>query len=606
MKLKAPWEQAKQKYHYPSLSDPEVGKFSGGACFNFRTLKTLVDEEYIQRVCANSGLSEERVLDGVFTHEIGHYMVFPRTYGILILAAKMINDFFKKEKEDLQNFIFQTYGDMVDDVDSVLKSSRCNSILDIRTAAQKNYADRDVNGKIRAVMLAYLKKQARIDYELEDELKPFLEKMMEIDFRDVVKDHQKMREGIFLWGNIILSIIKEDKKGIGCQGVDRQEKEGEKSGEESNSADGKGNAAEPRDMDIKEVLKGMNSQQIKDALREISLTVTKGEYEQVKKWLNEKGVELPNPRPAGQGKGIGTSSGELEVDWETVRYHAEISRAYPLIIVKKPIDTKKNIRSYTRVEKWRPGTDPSLMQLGNSGGMILPGITTKIKPIEIPIKSVDYKAPHLLLEIDSSGSMINPKLKKSPAVVAGDCAARSYHINDSYVGVLNFSGDTFYLPYTRDLDAVFAAITAFQGGGTTVDMEMLKKMLGKDRAELYEKQVERNIRHMLGEIPVKAVRKNISVSVPEEIFTPGSIDVIMITDGGISNLGETLDFLEERSEVNRATIFLVDNPFGFEGVGEREGKITVKKIGEDLSGLPGMVMGAVKRHFSNFAEELMR
>ena len=214
------------------------------------------------------------------------------------------------------------------------------------------------------------------------------------------------------------------------------------------------------------------------------------------------------------------------------------------------------------------------------------------KTQEKKIHTTDYETPHLLTVIDSSGSMPNPADRKSNAVLAGVCAARAYHAQDSAVGVINFSGDSFYLPYTRDLNEALAGIVAYQGGGTSVDLEILKKMLMPEEFKMYEQHPELH----MGRVPQAAIKKQVDLSMPafRKALESGSIDLLMFTDGGIGNLEQVLGFFQETRTLHRGTIILTER---FEQTlpPEKYDKINIYHV-KDEKDIPKIVIGDVRRN----------
>jgi hypothetical protein len=576
------WHGVRGWFHYPALKDPRFGNAKGGAHYDFRKNETLVDEGFIRKVNETSGLPVDKCLEGIYAHEIGHYMVFPKNLSTLILAAYMIENMFTKEKEDVHQFILQTYADMANDTSAVLEEQRTGAILDMRTATQTTHDD-ECNGNIRAVMLKFLHHTAKRPYELKEELHPYFEKMKEVDFLNV--DHEKMRQGLFAFGNIIIDLIKKyPPKG----------------------GNGPGDASDvlglPNDTDIKDALKNASPGEIKEAMRQISHKLTKGECERLRKWLKDKGKEAPKtPLPGGM-RSIGTSEGELTIDPDVISYYYELSKMYPILTTKKLLDTEGKARSWSDTEKWRPGTDKDLALPGSSGGLLLPGITRKVRITERPIQTTDYKVPHLLEILDSSGSMPDPKQSKSFAVLGGFCVARSYHLHGGHVGVINFSGSSFYLPYTRELFQALGAISAYQGGGTVADVEMIRKMLGPEAAKLYSENIDgrivpRGIDRMRSGLPHECMKKEVSINLQhiQNAFAAKSIDVVLFTDGGIANLNEVLQLFEEKAEINRATIVLTH---GFtQELDGYSGKIAIYRI-DDVKDIPGLVIKESRKAFN--------
>jgi hypothetical protein len=576
------WDRVRGWYQYPSLKDPKMVRgLDGGACYDFTKHETLVDEGFLASVCKNGNIEEERCLEGIFTHEIGHYMVFPKTRGRLILSAKMIDDFFGKHEKELREFILQTYADMANDLASVLNEVRTDAIIELRNACQANFDD-EVNKNVRAVMLSYLHHQAHRKFDLDTELEPFFERMKEIDFLN--SNVELMRLGIWTFGNIIVDMIKkydDGKCSLTC---------GKGTPQDNGGSIGWG----PIDCDIDGMLGRATEEEIKEALREIAGQISKGEFDRLKEWLKDKDVSMPKLPKAIT---IGTSSGELPVDQEVIQYYFELSKQQSLVVTKKLLETEGKARSWSETEKWRPGKDPNLALPNSSGGKFYPGITRSIRISERPIKTTDYTVPHLLVVIDSSGSMPIPKDRKSYAVLGGYCGARSYHLHGSSIGVINFSGQSFYLPYTRNLEEALGAISAFQGGGTVVDVEMIRQMLGPGMAELYKNHPHLSVRGL----PKKAIIKNIDVAVPEEVFSAESIDVMMFTDGGIANLNETLELFREKAQLNRATIILTHDCFEQEIAEFADPRISIHKI-DAAEDIPKIVIGETQKNFSYFVK----
>ena len=590
---KQSWDKVRGWFHYPSLREPTLeAKLDGGAHFDFSNGEIKVGENFVREVTEKTQISEEECLEGLLTHEVGHYMVFPRRLSTLILSGKMINDFFKEN----QGFIFQTYADMCNDVSSVLDSNKRDPILRMRNASQVTLPD-EVNRNVRDVMLGYLHRQAGRDYQMNPDLNSYLERMLTIEFLDPntshpPKDAQKLRLSLFQFGDIINDMLKQYSK-------PQQGKGGKPGGESKEGQQGQGDIGDigdiglntPDDLDIEEIMKKASRGEIRKALREISGEISRGEYKQIREWLRDKGVRMPEDYQGGT-LGIGTSEGELQIDREVVNYYRELSKKYPLIVHKKPVSTEKTKKSFEETEKWRVGKEPLLAMPHLSGNLFLPGITRKVRIKERDIKTTDYDIPHLLIAMDSSGSMPNPSNRKSYAVLAGHCAARSYHAMDSAVGVVNFSGRSFYLPYSRDLDEILGAVTAYQAGGTVVDVDMLKKMLRPEEFELYKENPEAHIRG----IPREAIKKEVELSYPtfKKALESGSIDLLMFTDGGIGNLEEVVELFQEAGSLNRATIVLTGH-YPQMVPQELGDKINVYRIDEEED-IPSIVLKDVRRN----------
>lgn len=593
------WRYCLSLFHYPTLNNPSMKPPEGGigGCFNFGNNETTIDPEFAEMLAKASKKPLKNILEGVMVHEIGHYMDFPNNLANCLLVYKMTKDFCseeEKENKGFQSHVLQTYADMVNDVCSVLKPGRRDHILDIREALQ--IID---SSKLRLLMLGYLRYQAGQDTKLGPDMQKNFDKMREIDFVSAKDDPEAMRIGIYTWMQIVRSFPPEKQKGN-----DGKCGQGNGQGE---GAEGNGSGM-PSDISI-EMIKNASRGQIDEALRQITKKLTKGEYKRLKETIDnlrkDGSVERTDPPP--KAITIGTSSGELAVDRETVDYYRDLAKNYPLVIVKKPMATESMKKSFGSTEKFRMSSDPNLILSSSSADKIFPGLTRKVKIIERPRTVVDYDTPHALIVIDSSGSMADPKQFKSSMVLAAVCAASSYHALGSKVGVINFSGDSFYLPYSRDLEHILAAVVAYQGGGTYVDVELLRTMLGKEADKILGKKGEEegNLERILSNpeyrhLTERATRKNVSISseAVEKMLDEKSIDFLLYSDLGIANMGEVIEICTERAAINRVTVF------SNEKAGEQikaGGKVAVYDNIKTIDDLVKATIGAVRKSISDKA-----
>jgi hypothetical protein len=136
-----------------------------------------------------------------------------------------------------------------------------------------------------------------------------------------------------------------------------------------------------------------------------------------------------------------------------------------------------------------------------SYGKLIPGIAKKF--VFEDFEGIVGRIADAVIVIDSSGSMTDPERSISHAVLGAFVIARNYLENGARVGVVNFSNKNLNLLPTRG-DAVFDQLILYQGGGTHLDVEELKAYLGRVESQP---------------------------------------DLIMITDGGIENIEEVLEFV---------------------------------------------------------------
>ena len=611
------WKRAKSLYNYPTINDAKAAAPEGGhgGCFDFSSRETSIDPEFIQLISDKTGLPPQVACLGIMIHEIGHYMVYPRSLANIIMAWKIGQDYLSEAEnrdENFQNHVHQTWADMANDISSVCNPLRRDSILAVREATQK--VDDD---PLRSLMLSYLRLQAGQKPGINPKFKKHLETMIDIDFLSAASDLQALRYGLFVW----MEIVRDFKKNFphkgdsspcceqaggqsGCgTGAKSEPGNGGQSGSGHGAKNEQGNCGQlvPSDIDLKGTIKNASRAEIEEALREISKRITRGEFRRMRDLVaGTRGDRLPSSEPRAISIGL-SSGGELKVDAEVVEYYHELAKSYPIAIVKKPIKTTDVRKSFGATERFRMGADPNLAILSSSGGRLMPGLTKKVQIVERPRTTVKYDTPHALIVIDSSGSMPNPANYKSMMVLSAVCAALSYHKLGSHVGVINFSGDSFYLSYTRDLGQILASIVAYQNGGTIIDIELVKQMLGPEASRILgDEQNQQNIESILRgdpsglEIMRRATKKNVSISTEAmgRMLEGKSIDMLMYTDLGIANLDEVLELCDEKAQVNRIT--LISNSEAPESLSSR-GKISIYDKVDSIDDMVKITVGSVSK-----------
>ncbi len=151
------------------------------------------------------------------------------------------------------------------------------------------------------------------------------------------------------------------------------------------------------------------------------------------------------------------------------------------------------------------------------------------------------KIPNALIILDSSGSMPNPSEALSHAVLACFCAANAYLMNGSKVGVINFSNANIYTPFTDNPHQIYEMLVSYQGGGTTLHISDLEKVVAGS-----------------GEL----------------------MDVIFVTDMGISNFGEVIHYIGGLRNKNRVTFIRLNDHFAD---GEKNYASMKKRYGKTIS-----------------------
>src|SRR3989338_7023501 len=118
-------------------------------------------------------------------------------------------------------------------------------------------------------------------------------------------------------------------------------------------------------------------------------------------------------------------------------------------------------------------------------------------------------------------------------------------------------------------------------------------MLGTEMAELYSKHQDKDLRS----VPKEALKKELEISLTsiEKALEPVSLDMIMFTDGGISNLNQVIDLFAEKKQMNRATIVLTDHYD--QNLLSSKDKFNIYQI-EDEQDIPKIVLKDIENNLS--------
>jgi hypothetical protein len=145
------------------------------------------------------------------------------------------------------------------------------------------------------------------------------------------------------------------------------------------------------------------------------------------------------------------------------------------------------------------------------------------------------KRKDLLIILDTSISMVNPRRELSYATLAAMVAAHSAHNQGSKVAVINFASYSQITKYTRDINKIDNALMNYQAGGTCLPTQEL----------------------------VDLVKSN-----------PNQQHILLITDADTANIGLARRYFRQAFNITKSgTVFLTD-PDGkdaqlFEGIGYR-------------------------------------
>ncbi len=524
----------------------------------------VINPEFVKFVSQN--LDNSEVIKAILLHEIGHERFFPMNAKATILLSYYAHEKFP----EIGGRVWELYVDVVCNLKNILVGN--NEILEFYRALDKpplTISPEDKVCKYYYELQAIEVNEKNLDQKLkelkvEKELIPYVKRMLGIPFIQedgrVFKNSCTDKESLEIHKSLILrfGFIMEDLlKDPKLENVRRKNEQGKK-------GQGRGGGKGKRLGDIK-----FTEKEVREAMKEIMKDVSKEEYEKIKKFLKDKyGIDLDKEN-SNIFKGIGVGGGKFRYNPEIISYYHELASSFPLYIKKKPIVSNTEDLYPDHYTEWNVGDPVKRLNIYVSGGKIFPGITQKME--EKRGKALlELDIPHALIMLDCSGSMPNPVTTKSMAVVSAYCLAINYLQNGSYVGGIVFGGDTYVHPFTRDLLEIERHFTIYDGGGTTINFEKVKELIPIPELKKIEKgkeNIEESVKNYLKEemLYKYALEKNVKINTNFKIEELKNLDIFVITDGGIWNLGETLTYLHSFAKKKARThIFHTGNRYSFD------------------------------------------
>lgn len=572
--IESVWNKVLERYNYPLLSNApgyNTDMPLPTAMFDFLTNSITVHPKFIAELMAK-GLSEEEALTGILMHEVGHYMVNPRDLTRAVKQTEAVDTLFKDEPIDIRKFIINYFSDCAVNLER-MKYGDSGKELRRVYAAFKGVGD-----GVYDLLGAFIQNRLP-DFEFESDAKiaakykQKIEELCKIDFYDA-----RCESGwLLMFGNVILDLLKKEKPKcppgqISSKGKDKtSESNGSAEGESSESKETNNPIA---DYDPYEIIRKMDREQIDKVLNDIAKEHDIGTYERIKKYLEKQTGKNLGQSPAQQShsRGIGLESAPISWNDPCRDFYLRKAAGHGIYIIKKPMadDAKE---SYPLDNTKYKVEDPVHLLNPFSTPWILPGITARSKIVKGRSLDKKFKTPHLMISIDSSGSMPHPRTM-SYAVLGGHIIALNYHANGSMVGVHNFSTDSFLLFPTRDIMMVSKALCAYHGGGTVYDVEKVKQYFElMSKAHVFEKKGIEGIVLSTHEDYEKLIssidparkkefeKKELTVKIDDTLKRAyEQLDHVLITDGEIFNISEIVDYFNPIADLTRHTIIVVNNP----------------------------------------------
>ncbi len=580
------------------------------AWLDFRTNKRYICRSFLEDLINDGEIDPETAVKGIEKHEIGHYMVYPREAAVLLYLGHLGEHQFKKHAKHVLAY----WNDIMNNLPQIVQHEKGKEVRAVYRAMNTKTEKQGVLSKIQKALLkannidvaevekihrtysvnrlltAYYQKQSEEQLGVDLSDSPFLEQKLEELLKiNYLKTDANEIANYMLFGTVIADVLKKLEEAL---------PENLKKLQQIMSG-----LMMPIIADAPEV-KDFSDKQIEGALDKIIRKWGKKRYEMIKKYVEEEtGKSYDPPVKPKTDSHAGLEHSEITFHDDQISYYVRKARTYGLYIHRKPIVTDVTNNYPEGLQVFRVGNSVRRLNMFSTGGRVLPGITQRYREKTGTKKDKLYRTPDAWVWIDTSCSMKSPE-KDSDAVLGAFIIADNYWANGSSVGVANWSTDTAFLLPTRNLHDVHSMLTAYWGGGTYANIPKFKEYIermgrqGRDLRPFYmtEHDYQELFERMTGEERKEVEDKHISIRLEKEIQDRyGKMDNFLITDGGIVNIGELVDYMNSIAVYARNTIFMIGNrrlAKQWQALELRNTHVVSVETSQDLAGI---VVGDVRR-----------
>lgn len=547
-------------------------------------------------------------------HEIGHYTEFPRSMKNWLILLKRAEDEFGEQNAGT---ILNLYADRVDEASLIQSGIGGEDIQQLwKTMVDSDESHYEAIGEKppevnRDRVMASIYQEIFPDlpdvFEPTETEQQYLDEFTSINYlpglaaekrSEKLEEHEDQNphleeaqrdiaplrwheRNLLLFGNILQDMYEEaiqdheqdNGAGLPMPGNNDMGDEDDASGQQPI----------PTDMDKPgplqpyggEDLDGIPHDMLDDALDDILREEGRGRYKDIREWLEEKVDGYDDRYRSGgdeeNGEGAGIGHAEFTMHDDSIPFYRRWADQFPLHITEKPMTRDESAQYRSGRKSYEMGDKLSDTNIFGSLGIIgTPGISQvdEREAGEVPVE--DHGIPDLMVGIDSSGSMPHPDPDghqdpdhASYGILAAYILGKNYFANGSDVGGYNFSTNMAFKKPDRELDEFYSVMTGRWGGGTVVDTDKLEDFVaGMDHLDdvvfTDEEDYEELINRMPKEYQEKFQEKDIDVNIHEVGGTYERLDHVLITDGMLGNIQETIGYMNEISEYTRNYVFLTN------------------------------------------------
>ena len=530
--LNKAFREVKTEFRNPKISGPKIlDEKDSTAYISWLEMLIGINPEFVKELAEAGDIGEEKVARGLYFHEFGHYFNHPNNFAMSLFLSYSAHKNFK----DLAENIYPIFVDLMDntltcssgiDVDEDLK--------DVLTAHYQNLYDAEKLGSTMAAIYLGYKELFDLDIDVdlshfdnEEEIKYAVKEIsgMTISLRN---DFGLQYSQLLKFGNAIKPLLEHDLKNMSGKGRGI--------GGEGGLDDGHYISQE----DVKNMSRSERNK-VEDEIKKLSKDLPRKIYENIKKYF---GSEDRQESSSGSGSGIGMGSADTSLgNRETIEYYRTVAKEFGLCIRPKRGLSVEKTRVPMELTDFSPSRPTAQLNLSYSGGKIIPGISKVVEENDIVTLAEKERVPRLMVFKDVSGSMEEKKKTKDYATIAATMFTLSYLRSGAEVGISLFDDGNDEMFTSVKEDELMSLVCGYKGGGTYLDIGLLKKdiekesIMGRYTGGVTEEDIRRD--PML-----KAyMKKSAKITKLEE--TDIETDLVIITDGGIANIGEVVGFMKE-------------------------------------------------------------
>jgi len=331
--------------------------------------------------------------------------------------------------------------------------------------------------------------------KLNKKEKTLVQRLESIDYLNKSLQEQNLREFI----GVVKDYLNQENQGGGKTG-----KQGQGENEKQNQGS---------------TLGGFSDNQIREGIRQFAQESKPGEFEgiigEVLRELDKKGKKGGlEEKTRNQSSGAGTERGNLII---ARNFYSALAENFSVPIRKKQIEKNGSLYPHSHEEF---SMDDSVVELDTfSTPGIIPGISQKWIKKQGETTQNYFGIPASLVVIDSSGSMPSPDESISIPVLGGTVIANAYLNNDSKVTIYNFSADNIVVGPSKNKERLHEIIRTYQNGGTVFNPDTVEKIVKEQK----------------------------------------NVDISVISDMEISNLGDFLAYTSNLPNVHRVHLFYTNS-----------------------------------------------